>query len=365
MRLNKALTTGLLLLVLIVLMACSPAAPISAPSSNSPVSVPKAAAPVELKFAVYGAPNAQDKVIMKYITDQMAKMTEGRVTAKLYVETLVGATDVLDGVQKGIADFGTLNHGYFTFKNLPFMTVGNQLYVYESKVGYERAWWYENTLNTLVTDYLATKGYDNVIHMSSYYNGMHTWSFAKGQPKVPEDFKKLKVRTSGHLSDVLRDYYGISSVSMGPTEIYEAMQRGIVDGSQASLTNWVDWGWQDVAKWCLDLQWHPITMGLIFNKSTFNKLSSADQAIVKSCVEWIGREITLDSNFKDLSYYPIMQKKGVTVYQPSPAEMAQWNAPITKYFADWKAAVGGDWVDKAIKVIGKYNPDAPIIKSLK
>lgn len=320
---------------------------------------------VELKVASYGAPSAPDKVIMNEVLQDIERMTEGRVKGKQFIDSLLGPLDMLNGCQRGLADIVTVNHGYFSFKNLPFMTIGVQPYIYEGKVGAIRAWTRENTLDNICTEYLKAHKYDNVIQLSNYYIGMHSWCFAKGQPRTPQDFKSLKVRTAGHLSDVLRNYFGINVVSMAPTEIYEALQRGIVDGTMASLGNWVEWGWMNVAKWCLDVQWHPIFMSIIMNKNTFDKLSKIDQEIVKSSMIRFGRSVSLEDMQKDTEYYEIMKKNGVTIYTPTDEEMAQWNAPAKKYLQDWKQVVGGDWVDRALEVIEKYNKNASGIKALR
>jgi TRAP-type C4-dicarboxylate transport system substrate-binding protein len=320
---------------------------------------------VNLKVASYGAPNSSDKVIMNEVLKDIELMTEGRVKGKQFVDSLLGPLEMLDGCQRGLADIVTVNHGYFSFKNLPFMNIGVQPFLYEGKAGAIKAWTHEDSLDKLCTEYLNANKYDNVIQLSSWYIGMHSWCFAKGQPKTPKDFQALKVRTAGHLSDILRKYFQINVVSMPPTEIYEALQRGMVDGSMASLGNWVEWGWMNVAKWCLDIEWHPITMSIIMNKKTFNKLSKVDQEIVKSSMIRVGRSVSLDDMRKDIEYYQIMRENGVTIYKPNKEEMAQWDAPAKNYLKDWKEVVGGDWVDRAIDIIGKYNKNAAGIKALK
>jgi TRAP-type C4-dicarboxylate transport system substrate-binding protein len=325
---------------------------------------------IELKYVdPTNPPTAKILQMNGEIFDKIEQMTEGRVKVKIYPSaSLLGPTEVVDGIQKGIADLGYITGGWYSMKNLPLLLTDTQLFVWEDKSGAYRATTFENTMNELFTSYLNDMGYDDVEVLETGYGGSHQWAFKGGtdrlEPKTPEDFQGLKIRTAGAMGDLLRDYFGIETVVMPPTEIYEALERGIIDGTMcnSNLSNWLDMGWADAAKYCIKMDWHPICMNYLVNRTSLEKLTPNDQEIVRNAMSWIVRLFSLNSMAEDIQCQTYLAQNGVKIHVPTDEEMALWNdqSVINAYLSDWQDAVGAEYVKPMMQVVQKYNENAPV-----
>jgi len=97
-----------------------------------------------------------------------------------------------------------------------------------------------------------------------------------------DDFAGLKLRTAGILPTLALNLMGAAPLTMGVTEIHEAMARGTVDGIQTGGFWGVAFGLCDIAKYCsiwpVQSQFYCVVMA---NKDSFNALPADLQEIVQ------------------------------------------------------------------------------------
>lgn len=313
------------------------------------------AAPIELRYGTFSGPNDREVLKMKEIGAYVEKATEGRVTIGVYPSGVLGGGfgNTLDVTQKGVIDIGLTVFSFMSPKQLPFLMTGALPYVYRDAAGFLDAWEQENTLVDLANEYLATKGYDNVIFMGPQYGGFATLGFKNKEVRIPADLKGLKMRAAG-LSVPVMEAYGAAPTAISSPEVYDALQRGIVDGTYGLAVTWVEWKWMEPINYHLNARLWPIGQAYTVNKSVLEKLSDADRAVVEAAIRWMATENTKINLLFDIMWETEVGKNVKSNIKPTDDEMKLWLAPKSKYIEDWLKRVG-DRGKKALKVIEKYN----------
>lgn len=179
---------------------------------------------ITLRYAHYFGPtNAQSRAIIEW-AEEIKERTSGRVEIEFYYgESLVKAADMLQGVASGRADLGYAASLYFPSQlplagvvEVPFMT---------SDPGAQAQAFYELYQ-------------ENEAFRSDYEKqGVHVLTFnpiggAIVGAKEPIDgiewFQGKQIRAVGMIAEAMQSV-GATPVALTFSEIYEGMQRGVVD----------------------------------------------------------------------------------------------------------------------------------------
>lgn len=173
---------------------------------------------------------------------------------------------------------------------------------------------------------------------------------------APEDAKGQVMRAAGKAFNRMLQGAGASIQSMPSSEIYTAMQQGVIDGANTSSGSFVSYRIYEQVK-CLTgpgahalwFMYEPILM----SKASFAKLNDAQQKAVmaagQKAEDWFAEKAAgLDSKMEET-----FKKAGVEVVHMSSDQAAAWKkiADTTSYkaFAD-KVKNGKALIDKALAV---------------
>jgi TRAP-type C4-dicarboxylate transport system substrate-binding protein len=179
-------------------------------------------------------------------------------------------------------------------------------------------------------------------------NGMKiiTWAWCggglatKSKPVIkPEDLKGLKIRAAGKMFErMLNEGAGAAITSMPSSEIYFALQTGVLDACMTSSSSFESYRLYEQVKYYtsprITTTWYmlePLVMSMI----TLKKLSPEHQKIVMA----VGKELekfTLEEAIKDdTEVTNLFKSKGVQVYDMTPEDFKVW-LEVSKRTA-WKA----------------------------
>ncbi|QPC42847.1 TRAP transporter substrate-binding protein [Kaustia mangrovi] len=102
----------------------------------------------------------------------------------------------------------------------------------------------------------------------------------KTRVETLEDLKGMRIRTPTPAITAMLEYIGATPVGMPPTEIYESVERGVVDG------NVMPWGpvgafklWE-VLKYHLDAGINPVSMYTLMNQNRYDSLPEDIREII-------------------------------------------------------------------------------------
>ena len=106
------------------------------------------------------------------------------------------------------------------------------------------------------------------------YGPFYVWT--KKAVSKPADLSGLKLRV-GPMYIYFMKKLGVSTVSIKPTDVYTALERGTVDGFAWPLLGARDLGWTDSTKYLIDHPFYGMDGTILFNMDAWNNLSKADQ----------------------------------------------------------------------------------------
>lgn len=236
----------------------------------------------DLKFASYNVPTAAEAVTSAAWAEEIEEATDGRVKIEFfYQEALLSGAETLPGVGDGRADMGYIAGAYYPAE-LPLSNVAGIPFLTENAEAQGRTFQdlYEN--NDALREEWESQGVKvitwapvppNIVAMKEPVDGL-------------EDLEGQKVRGYGYVSEAL-SMAGASAVGISQSEVYEALQRGVLDGtSGASLDIAADRDYQEVAPHFMDVNFgnYAVTANII-NLDTWESMPSDIQDAITTASE--------------------------------------------------------------------------------
>lgn len=145
----------------------------------------------------------------------------------------------------------------------------------------------------------------------------------------PEDIEGLQTRAAGKAFEQMLAGAGASIASMASSEIYNAMQTGVLDAANTSSSSFVSYRIYeqvscytpagDVALWFM---YQPLLM----NKTTFEGLSEDQQAALLAGAEKAEAYYLEEAKKQDANSVEVFEKAGVEIAHMTPEEFDAWRA---------------------------------------
>jgi TRAP-type transport system periplasmic protein len=257
---------------------------------QSPAAIPETPGKVfELSYSVFFPPaHAQCKAAEEW-AKEIEKQTNGKVKINIFPGgTLTSANECYDGVVKGISDIGMSCFAY-TRGRFPVMEA------IDLPMGYPSGM----TATQAANEYYAQvkpKELDDVHLLYLHAHGpglLHT----QKPIKVLEDLKGMKVRSTGLSAKVVEILGGVP-VAMPQGGTYEALQKGVVEGTFAPIETLKGWKQAEVIKYTTDCNiiGYTTAMFVVMNKSKWEQLP---ENIKKIITEASSRYITVHGKVWD------------------------------------------------------------------
>jgi TRAP-type C4-dicarboxylate transport system substrate-binding protein len=230
---------------------------------------------VSIKYAMPAPPTSLLAVWgMAPYAEDVNKASGGELEVKLfYGPSIANFGNVYDRVTQGVVEVGFGMSGQFggqfrqsEVASLPFLS--------DNCVEASVATWrlYEN--GVLAREYERVKPLA-LFHLTS--SSFHT----RSKPlKTMEDFKGVKFAVTSRTSGEYLEMLGGVAVSMQPSEVYQALQRGVVEGTALGWPAVPTFKIEEVAKYHLDV-FYTVNPAFVFmNKDGYAKLSGKAKAAI-------------------------------------------------------------------------------------
>lgn len=201
----------------------------------------------------------------------------------------------------------------------------------------------DGPLGKELTEKSAAKG---LIVLGYWDNGIRHMTNSKRPITKVEDMKGLKMRTPPDtvLVDIMQAL-GAEAQQIKFSELYVALQQGVVDGQENPLANFEASKLYEVQKH-LALTGHMYQMTpFLMSKRTWDRLSEADRKIVQEAAAEataFQRKLAQDADEKLLAD---LKAKGVQVTEVDKAGFAKATAPV---YDKWLATPAGPYLKKLI-----------------
>jgi C4-dicarboxylate-binding protein DctP len=311
--------------------------------------------PIVIKFSHVVAPDAPKGKAAIFFKELAERYTNGRVKVEIYPNSsLYKDKEELEALQLGsvqllapsISKFGPLGVKEFDIFDLPFLL---------SDDAHARQMMASPMMGEL-NQKLEAKG---VSPLAYWDNGAIVYT-ANRALIWPEDFRGLKMRIQGgKVYDAVARELGALPQIIAFSQLYQALQTGVVDGEDNAPSNVLTQRFYEVQKY-LTVSFHGrITYALITNKTFWNSLpadvrTALDRAVTET-TEFFNATAAKD-NADALEKIKATGKTEVHVL--TDAEKKAWIAKLMPVHTEMQSRFGKDFIERIYKASGFTPPQS-------
>jgi len=280
----------------------------------------------------YATEHPTGKMLAQWV-DDVQTMSGGEISIEMFYSSSVVATvETFDAAINGILDCDATGGAYQTGKNPAFQFVGDIM------GGYDTPWQQYSWL-------YYGDGYDAAQEL---YNaqGMQLigWavygqeSFASSKPLAgPEDLVGWKFRSPPGMETEIFEKMGASPIVMDFTEIFTALETGIIDGADASgLANNVGLGLYDIVKHANYPGFHSMPSDhLACNQGVWEGLTEQQRRIMETAWQKLSFQIAMLNEKANTEAAAMLKEQGVTLYDWSAEDKAAFRVAAQAAWDDW------------------------------
>lgn len=313
-----------------------------------------ASEPIVIKFSHVVAQDTPKGLAANYFAKRADELTKGKVKVEVYANsTLYKDKEEMEALQLGavqmlapsLAKFGPLGVKEFEVFDLPYIFDDyNELHkVTQGPVGQQ------------LLAKLEPKG---IRGLAYWDNGFK--SFSLNSPiKTPADIKgkKMRIQSSKVLEEEIRALGGLPQV-MAFSEVYQALQTGVVDGTENPISNLYTQKMHEVQKHLTLTDHGYLGYAVIVNKKFWEGLPAdvrgqLETAMKESTV--YANKIAKEQNDKDLES---VKKSGKTeVYVPTKEERMAFKKALVPVHKKMESRIGSEIIQSVYKETN-FNPGA-------
>ncbi|WED24238.1 TRAP transporter substrate-binding protein [Vibrio sp. JC009] len=310
------------------------------------------AADINLKFQSSNFTGEQVYTIQKKWADSAEASSNGRIHIDLLpLDAVLKSSDMLTGVRNNIIDGAVATAAMYSGEDPGFGLIGDTI----------SAW---NSDEDILKFYYYGGGFEVVDKVFQAYGAKLIGVSVTGAESLPskikmekvEDFKGVKMRAPSGPIQKLFARMGAAPVGLPGSEIYTALEKGIIDAADFStLANNQKQGVHDIAK-------YPIYPGIhsspavhtVMNLKKWNALSENDQTFLLNHFKGMAMDSLLQAHYEDQIAYGEALKDGVTPVAWSIEEkekVRKYAKEIWKEIAD-DSEIGKMYYDTLLDFLG-------------
>ncbi|MGE5583735.1 MAG: TRAP transporter substrate-binding protein [Bacillota bacterium] len=235
------------------------------------------AAPIKIRISDCNSMTHPQTIGLQIFKQYVESRTKGAITVAIYPNSQLGAeVESVQQVKAGSLEMATASAGPLTSFNKNFMVLDIP-FAFDN---YETAWMVlDGPMGQKLLDSCEKVGLKGLAYMENGFR--HVTNNVRPITTV-EDFKGLKIRTMeapNHIENFKR--LGANPTPVPWSELYMAMQQGIVQGQENPLANIWEVKMYEVQKYC-SLTGHIYDpMPLVANLAWFKKLPKDYQTIIE------------------------------------------------------------------------------------
>jgi len=286
-----------------------------------------AAAHAEMRVSSFEPPAGfySARIFAPWIEEVNAKLSPD-AKMKLYPGAILGSPVAqADLVKKGVADIALIVPGY-TPGVFPKTSVAELPFLYGSAAEAT------DDLLDLYENGLIAEDFKNYKLIGIFGTPTYGLITPKQGITTPEQIKGWRIRTPSALYTAAVERAGATGTSMPATEVYEALERGVVEATFWNFNASTTFKLYEPAPHFVDLNLTVTPIVVLMNKARYERLSPEDKAVID---EWAGRKFSAwvgkeSDDYETSAREALLAKGAATFTTPTEAEMEAWR----KAFAD-------------------------------
>ncbi|WP_457561240.1 TRAP transporter substrate-binding protein [Caminibacter sp.] len=308
------------------------------------------AAEYVIKFSHVVSPDTPKGKAADYFAKRVEELSHGKIKVEVFPNAqLCGDKVVLRKLKFGTVQMAAPSFSKFTglvpqlaLFDLPFLFKNEQHLhkVLDGEVG-------QKLLNLV-----NKKGY---VALAYWDNGFKQLTDSKRPLIKPEDCKGLKFRVMS--SKVLIAQFkalGAIPVVLPFSEVYSALQQGVVDGQENTISNIYTKKFYEVQRYMTLTNHGYLGYMVVMSKKFWNKLPDNLKSVIKQAIkeatakERVWAKELNDEQFKKIQEYAKKTGK-LEIDTLTPAQRAVWEKRLRSIYPQFYGMIGKDLIEAAIK----------------
>lgn len=301
----------------------------------------QAAGEIVIKFSHVVAPDTPKGQAAERFKQVAEKLTKGKVRVEIYPNSqLYKDREEIEALQSGavqmlapsLSKFGPMGAPEFQLFDLPYLFPDQETLhrVMDGDVGKK------------LFAKLDTKG---VTGLTFWDNGFKQMSSNKPMHSIA-DFSGLKMRIqSSKVLSAQMKALGANPQVMAFSEVYTALQQGVVDGTENPVSNFYTQKMHEVQKHMTISNHGYLGYAVIVNKAFWDGLPADVRAALNQAMKEATsyeREIAQKDN--DDALARVIAAKTTTVYTLTPFERAEWRKVLLPLQKEFESVIGADLI---------------------
>ena len=305
--------------------------------------------PIVIKFSHVVALDTPKGKGAEYFKKLAEERTKGRVKIEVYPNSqLYKDKEELEALQLGavqmlapsLAKFGPLGAREFEVFDLPYIFDDyNELH----KVT-------QGPIGASLLKKLDSKG---IIGLAYWDNGLKQMSANKPLRK-PEDFRGLKMRIqSSKVLDSEMRALGATPQVMAFSEVYQALQTGVVDGTENPVSNFYTQKMHEVQKYMTLSDHGYLGYAVIVNKKFWEALPADIRTTLEGAMKDATKYADDIAKKENDDALEAVRKSGKTqIITLTPEEKKAWKKALVKVHQETESRIGKDLIQSIYKETG-------------
>ena len=223
------------------------------------------------RIATNAPDNAGPGLLLKEFADSVAKRTEGRVSFEIFANGVLGdQSEYFQQLQSGVVDLGLVNSA--TLENiLPAIGVINLPYMFRTTEEYGKVM-SDPELKSLM---FAGAEEQNFLPVGFLSNGFRSLYTTRPVASI-DDLRGMKIRTMASDTYIeMLTLFGAAPTPMAFGDLFPALQQGVIDGAEGTLSALYDLNFGQAAKFATNTEQTRLT-DFVVSSVDFRKAVSPD-----------------------------------------------------------------------------------------
>ena len=291
---------------------------------------------------------------IKYFCDEVEKRSNGKVTVEVYTDAQLGgsADEMIGGCQTGAFEFITLNQGSWGGYTDAFMPFNFPFLFPNEEVAFA-------FMDGEQGDYITQKIFDDTgIRVLCYYDMGFRHLTTKNTPvHTADDMVGLKLRTQNDPYQIAAmEALGAAVTTVAYSELFSALQQGLVDAQENPLSNIVVNKYYEVQNY-LTLTGHTYTLTtMAINEDVFQSFSPDLQALMLEVAE-DATELCREGLLSQEQVYLEELEQHMEIYEPTEEEKATFKEKASTTWPTIEEEIGSERYNAIIDEVNRISEE--------
>ncbi|WP_308915889.1 TRAP transporter substrate-binding protein [Jannaschia sp. LMIT008] len=297
------------------------------------LAAPAEAQTTTLRIQNHQSPESTSGGVIADFVENVEAMSDGEIDIEMfYSASVVGSVETFDAAASGILDCDMTNGSYQTGKNPAFQFVADTMGGYDTPLQYQ-AWVNEGGGREQINALYNPQG---MTFIGAAIGGQESLNSTRPL-RGPDDLVDFKFRSPPGMQTEIFAKLGASPIVMDFTEIFTALETGIIDGADASsLAVNVGLGIYDIAKHTTYPGFHSMSSDhLACRTDVWEAMPEAHRAIISTAHKAMAMDLMMRTLVENGEAVRDLPEQGVTLYDWSAEDRAAFRAAAQESWAEW------------------------------